>query len=171
MIHCIYDHPMVRQDKTEAPPASLQDLSSNISALHPGSLHSSTGLYWEPLTSAKRETPDQQEGCSRQAEELWFPFRHTFPFPLVRKAGSLFPHNIAWLWRRPPRWLTQQKGFIFPPGFWRSKEEFLLLHPGHKPGAMTGQRKRRSGFDFFFSFHFCWKPGYKQTKENRFKSN
>lgn len=33
MIHCIYDHPMVRQDNTEAPPASLQDLSSNISAL------------------------------------------------------------------------------------------------------------------------------------------
>lgn len=47
------------------------------------------------------------------------------------------PNEAAWI------------GSTFPPGLWRHKEEFLLLHPGCKRGAMTQQRSRSSGFDFF----------------------
>lgn len=143
MIYRLYAHPVIKQHNPEA---ASRPLTQHPSTTHPrdrcAPARIAAGSCW-PLLRGKHRAG---EGRSRPARELWFPLRHTFPSPLVRNAGSVSPHNIAWM--RPLRWLTQQEGFLFSPRVLKIQEGFFCsTHTlqTHKPGAMTGRWKRSSG--------------------------
>lgn len=145
MIQCIYSHPVTRQYNTGAPPPSLPDLPSNISVLLTARI--AALQHRSLLTSVEHETRRDLQASIRAVVSI---LMHICNSP-GQETGSFFPPNVVWLWMRPPRELTRQKGVIFAAHRKNSKEEFLLLYPRHKPRC---RGKGAPDLILLFSFSF-----------------
>lgn len=173
LIYCLYAHPVVKQHNPKQllhPPRALIQHPSTAPPWHHCAAAgiAAAGDCW-PLLSGKH----QAEGCSRAAQGLCFPLNTHFHF-LWSWVQHLSPHTTLHdpEWGLSGGWHSREVLF-FPPGFWRSKKDFLVPHTGYKPtnlvlwqGSEEGALSWLVGF-----FHFCSKPDYKQTTKNTSKTD